>query len=296
MRNKNLHSAKKEKNDEFYTQYSDIEKELYHYKEHFKGKAVYLNCDTKESNFYKFFKDIGDEWGIKELMRSSIAEGVDFRSGDSVDMLKRADIIVTNPPFSLFREYIAQLVEYNKRFLIIGNMNAVICKEIFPLIKDNKMWYGQSISSGDREFRVPDHYPLHSAGFRVDEDGVKYIRVKGVRWFTNLDHGRRREPMQLMTMEDNKRYSKHKKNPKWLNSYLKYDNYDAIEIPFSDSIPSDYSGAMGVPISFLDKYNSDQFEIIGSLSCPRFKSTNFYARIIIKHKKLSTEKIPASSL
>ena len=140
-------------------------------------------------------------------------------------------------------------------------MNAITYKEFFPLLQENKVWIGCTIHSGDREFRVPDSYPLEAAGFRIDENGNKYIRVKGVRWFTNLDHGRRHEPLSLMTMSDNIKFSKHKEVRN--HEYVKYDNYDAIEIPYTDAIPSDYDGVMGVPISFLDKYNPEQFEILG---------------------------------
>lgn len=180
-------------------------------------------------------------------------EGGDFRSRDCVELLKQADIVVTNPPFSLFREYVEQLVANNKLFLIIGNVNAVTYKEIFSLIKNNKIWFGESIHSGDREFRVPEHYPLQAAGFRVDENGVKYIRVKGVRWFTNIDieKSRRHEPLPLY-----KKYTS--------AEYPTYDNYDAIEVGTTAKIPADYDGAMGVPITFLDKYNPDQFEILGN--------------------------------
>lgn len=195
--------------------------------------------------------------------RTRLTEGGDFRSHECIALLKEADIVVTNPPFSLFKEYVAQLVEHGKKFLIIGNVQAITYLEIFPLIKDNKLWLGVTIHSGDREFRVPDHYPLKAAGCRVDENGVKYIRVKGVRWYTNLDHGRRHQELPLMTMEDNLRFSKHKQI-KGKAAYDHYVNYDAIEVPFTDAIPSDYGGVMGVPISFLDKYNPDQFEIIGN--------------------------------
>jgi hypothetical protein len=174
----------------------------------------------------------------------------DFRSTESVELLKKADIVVTNPPFSLFREYVAQLVEYEKNFIIIGNVNAISYKEVFKLIKENKIWLGQSIHSGDREFRVPDHYPLQAAGFRVDENGVKYIRVKGVRWFTNLDFEERHEIITLY-----KQYTP--------EEYPHYDNYDAIEVSKTAEIPYNYDDAMGVPITFLDKYNPEQFEILG---------------------------------
>ena len=186
----------------------------------------------------------------------------DFRSAEISALRDEADIIITNPPFSLFREFIAWIFIANKRFLIIGNMNAVTYREVFPLIKENKVWYGCTISSGDREFGVPDDYPLEAAGWRIDEQGRKYIRVKGVRWFTNLDHGRRHLPLPLMTMADNLKYSRHNDlNEK--NAYEHYDNYDAIEVPYTEAIPSDYDGVMGVPISFLDKYCPEQFELMG---------------------------------
>ena len=175
----------------------------------------------------------------------------DFRSQACIELLKQADIVVTNPPFSLFREYLAQLIEYDKKFLIIGNMNATTSKEIFPLIRENRIWYGASIKSGDREFGVPENYPLTAATYRVDKNGNKYIRVKGVRWFTNLDHANRHEEMILF-----KRYSP--------EEYPKFDNYDAINVDKTKYIPKDYKGAMGVPISFLDKHNPDQFETINS--------------------------------
>ena len=190
--------------------------------------------------------------------------GGDFRSAECVEFLREADIVVTNPPFSLFREHVAQLIEHKKKFLIIGNMQAATYKEIFPLIQADKLWMGVTIHSGDREFRVPDHYPLEAAGWRVDEAGAKYIRVKGVRWWTNLDHGRRHEPLPLMTMADNLKFSRHKEI-KGRTAYDRYENYDALEVPFTDAIPSDYEGVMGVPISFLDKYSPDQFEIVGTL-------------------------------
>ena len=250
----------------------------------------------------------------------------DFRSEEVKLLRDEADIIVTNPPFSLFREFLAWILESDfnrvervdrvevrgenfgrkesvegivfdkinkidrienpdtpvnpvkknlhvstrstrlnetakKKFLIIGNMNAITYKEVFPLIKDNRLWLGESIHSGDREFGVPKEYPLNAAGWRIDEDGNHYIRVKGVRWFTNLEHGRRHQPLQLMTMADNIKFSRHKDLRG--KEYQKYDNYDAIEVPFTDAIPSDYDGVMGVPISFLDKYCPEQFEILG---------------------------------
>ena len=189
-----------------------------------------------------------------------LKEGGDFRSAESIGLLKEADMVVTNPPFSLFKEYVSQLVEYDKKFLIIGNVQAITYLEIFPLIKENKAWLGATIHSGDREFRVPDHYPLNAASCRIDENGTKYIRVKGVRWYTNLEHGRRRQPLNLMTMSDNLRFSKKMRVKK---QYDKYDNFDAIEVGTYKDIPSDYEGMMGVPITFLDKYSPDQFEIVG---------------------------------
>lgn len=174
----------------------------------------------------------------------------DFRSEECKEILKEADIVVTNPPFSLFRAYIAQLIEYDKKFLIIGSHLSVSTKEVFPLVRDGKVWYGASIHSGDREFRVPDDYPLDAAGWRVDEDGTKYIRIKGVRWFTNLDYPQRHEDFILT-----KHYSP--------EEYPKYDEYDAINVNETKKIPCDYDGVMGVPISFLDKHNPDQFDIIG---------------------------------
>jgi len=233
----------------------------------------------------------------------------DFRSDECISLLKQSDIVATNPPFSLFREYVKQLFDYNKKFLIIGNMNASTCKEIFPKIKQNEMWFGPSISSGDREFQVPESYPLNAAGWRVDDEGRKFLRIKGVRWFTNLDHGRRHQPLPLMTMKENLRFSKHKEI-KGRRKYDKYVNYNAIEVPFTDAIPSDYDGEMGVPISFLDKYNPNQFKIVGvslSLAKPmsavaqkgtyqqggrRFYTANgdgtynrLYDRIVIKSRK-----------
>ncbi|MBM0131105.1 adenine-specific methyltransferase EcoRI family protein [Segatella copri] len=185
----------------------------------------------------------------------------DFRSEEVKKLRNEADIIVTNPPFSLFREFLAWIVEADKQFIIIGNINCVTYKEVFPLLKDNKVWMGCTIHSGDREFGVPDEYPLEAAGCRIDENGKKYIRVKGVRWYTNIDHGSRHDPLSLMSMADNIKYSKHKEIQG--KNYQHYDNYDAIEIPYSDAIPCDYEGMIGVPITFFDKYCPEQFEIVG---------------------------------
>ena len=215
----------------------------------------------------------------------------DFRSEECIEILKHADIVVTNPPFSLFREYVSQLFQYKKHFIIIGNLNALTYKEIFPLIRDNKMWMGYSIHSGDREFRVPADYPLNAASHRIDEKGNKYIRVKGVRWFTNLDYIERHKDLELW-----KKYL-----PK---EYPKYDNYDAINVDKTAEIPEDYFGVMGVPITFLDKYNPEQFEILGMAASagyrkeivgiefigekdarPLINNKNTYARVFIRRKQ-----------
>ena len=202
----------------------------------------------------------------------SILKTGDFRSQECIELLKEADIVVTNPPFSLFREYIGQLMKYQKKFLIIGNMNSITCKEIFPYVQNNKMWIGPSISSGDRKFYVPDDYPLNAAGCGVDSDGKRFIRVKGVRWFTNLDHNKRHEDLDLVC-----RYSE--------DEYPTFDNFDAIEVGKTSDIPYDYDGIMGVPITFLDKYNPGQFEILGLTQigchdlCPDTKRYNDYKEI-----------------
>ena len=352
-KNSNLTKAKTAKNDEFYTQYADIEKEMNAYLEYdadvFRDKTVLLPCDDPEwSNFTLYFAQNFARLGLKKLISTSYAhssknlgtvyqpslfecnspqfdsnksqnrgkyfelehdisqDGVvnihdiqwkylngdgDFRSQEVMALRDEADIIVTNPPFSLFREFLAWIMESGKKFTIIGNMNAITYKDVFPLIKNNEVWLGATISSGDREFRVPDSYPLEAAGTRIDDEGNKYIRVKGVRWFTNIDHGRRHEPLQLMTMADNLKFNKKLEGK---NAYLEYDNYKAIEVPFTNAIPSDFDGVMGVPISFLDKYNPEQFEILG---LDRYIADNphygkrfdlngkeVYARILIRHK------------
>lgn len=291
--NKLLNAANRAKKDEFYTQLSDIEKELCYYRQHFANKVVYCNCDDpRVSNFFRYFSLNFEKLGLKRLITTCYKNrsadqfsqhdseravrleyngdkdgnrvpdpeeiGVyplqgdgDFRSQECVELLKQTDIVVTNPPFSLFREYIAQLAKHDKRFLVIGNMNAITYKEIFPLMRDGKLWYGHSTKSGNLEFGVPRHYPLTGASTRVDENGNKFVRVKGIRWFTNLEHAKRHEELVLF-----KKYS-----PK---EYPKYDNYDAINVSRTAHIPRDYSGMMGVPISFLDKYNPRQFEILGA--------------------------------
>ena len=290
--NNDLRAAKKAKKDEFYTQLTDIEKELKFYKKFFKNKSVYCNCDDpKKSNFFQYFSLNFEYLGLKKLITTcyknqnvdlfstnKFEQGVyleylgdlnqnnipddheiskshlkgdgDFRSEECINLLKNSDVVVTNPPFSLFREYIDQLIKFNKKFLIIGNVNAITYKEVFKLFQENKIWMGASIKSGDREFGVPNDYPLNAAGSRVDENGNKFIRVKGVRWFTNIDFKERHEDIVLY-----KKYSQ--------EEYPKYDNYDAINIDKTKDIPKDYKGVMGVPITFIDKYNPDQFEILG---------------------------------
>ena len=227
---------------------------------------------------------------LDDLVGRSLEGDGDFRSDEVRRLRDEADVIVTNPPFSLFREFVAWLMESGKQFLVIGNLNAISYKEVFPLFVANRMWMGESIHSGDREFGVPDHYPLKAAGCRVDTEGKKFIRVKGVRWFTNLDHGRRHIPLQLMTMEENRKYSRHLEIRQ--DGYPSYDNYNAIDVPFTDAIPGDYEGAMGVPISFLDKYSPEQFEI---LNCNDFRRTSdvpFKAHGLIKDKESSIAGIP----
>ncbi|MEP6754439.1 MAG: adenine-specific methyltransferase EcoRI family protein [Chthonomonadales bacterium] len=326
--NKNMSKAKSEKNDEFYTQYSDIQKEIEAYLEFnantFRDKVVYCNCDDPfESNFFKYFAANFNKLGLKKLVttsydgspiaggqlalpeftegngkrerpkaitveieevtdvtgdgatgiedvklfleqnphtRTPLAGGGDFRSPECLALLKEVDIVVTNPPFSLFREYVAQLVEHDKQFLIIGNVNAVTYKEVFPLIKANRIWLGVTRSGvGSMWFLVGDDAP-EKTGQKI-ENGQRYQTIGNSAWFTNLDHGRRHQELPLMTMAENLKFSKNLRDKA---AYDRYANYDAIEVGTCKEIPSDYDGAMGVPITFLDKYNPDQFEIIGS--------------------------------
>lgn len=248
--NELMNKAKANKDDEFYTTYEDIELELNYYKDKLKGKTIYCNCDTPDSNFVKFLKSVQKQWGIKDVLHTSLDEGIDFRSNESKQILESCDIVISNPPFSLFREYLAQLIEYDKKFLIIGNVNAITYKDVFPLIKDNKIWLGVTIHSGDRKFYVPDDYPLTARGCGIDDRLRKYIRVNGVRWFTNLDYSKRYKILKLVKHYDEK-------------SFPTYDNYNAIEVSRTADIPMDYYGEMGVPITFIDKWNPEQFEIIG---------------------------------
>ena len=290
-KNQSLHAANRAKYDEFYTQLSDIENELRYYWEHFRGKTVYCNCDDPiKSNFFHYFKEKFEELELTRLITtcyknrqteifsehdSEIAAGLeyigngtkptvfqlkedgDFRSSESVELLKQADIVVTNPPFSLFREYIAQLVEYEKKFLVIGNMNAIGYKEVFPLIKSDRLWLGHGPAGKDMLFDVPEDYAenlvknkTEGSAYRVVDGDIKG-RLGNAAWFTNLDHKKRYEDLILC-----EEYSPDK--------YPKYDNYDAINVNKVADIPVDYAGEMGVPISFLDKHSPDQFEIVSA--------------------------------
>ncbi len=374
MANHNLTKAKNAKNDEFYTQFEDIQKEINAYIEYdpntFRNKVVYCNCDDPyESKFFQYFVLNFKALGLKSLITTSykpspiantqlslfgnhktiqpkkgrpkvtanrfilndvgdynndgafnakdvalqlqenknnewapLEEDGDFRSQECIDLLTQADIVVTNPPFSLFREYIKQLSDYEKKFVIIGNKNIITYKEVFPLIKNNKMWVGTTSFNKDILFIAPPNADLSSKPKTAirEVDGVTYLRSPSV-WFTNLDHGRRHQPLQLMTMADNKKFNR--KVQKSKTCYKKYDNYDAIEVSFTDAIPSDYDGVMGVPISFLDKYNPDQFEILGAtesegrgfsnglwdesskVSQPLVEGSRVYKRIFIRFKK-----------
>lgn len=240
-----------------------------------KPKVGYVQTTLFELESNEYDKDKSDSHGkiftlsrrnkpvkdINDLNWRYLEGDGDFRSDEVKALRDVADIIITNPPFSLFREFLSWILESNKSFSIIGNVNAITYKEVFPLLKNNKIWLGESIHSGDREFGVPSNYPLKAAGFRIDDKGNKYIRVKGVRWFTNIEFKERHEKIELMTMEDNIKFNKKIKSSG--TCYKKYDNYDALNVDCSDGIPSDYNGVMGVPITFLDKYNPEQFEIIG---------------------------------
>lgn len=328
--NSNLHQAKNNKKDEFYTQLSDIENELRHYKQHFKNKVVYCNCDDPRiSNFFHYFSYNFEHLGLKKLIATcyknqdadlfstndsekaiyleytgdkngnSVPDveeiGIkplngdgDFRSPESIELLKQADIVVTNPPFSLFREYVAQLIECDKKFVIVGHQNAITYKDIFKLIKENKLWLGYGFKGGAGHFINTQYEDYATAGDH--KEGM--IRVSGVHWFTNLDIDKRHEDLIL-----HKKYT--------TEEYPTYDNYDAINVDKTKDIPLDYDRVMGVPITFLDKYNPDQLEILGlSASAgyneeivgipflgikdarPLIDGKNTYARIFIKNKKI----------
>jgi len=294
--NKTLSKARENKNDDFYTQLTDIEKELKHYKNHFKDKVVFCNCDDpRVSNFFHYFSYNFERLGLKKLIttcyknkemdlfsRNETEQAIyleyngdksgnnvpdpeeigikylkgdgDFRSKESIELLKEADIVVTNPPFSLFREYVAQLIEYKKRFIIIGSQNAFTYRDIFTLFRDNKIWTGVD-NGGTKWFEVPPGYDIQTKSRIKIENGKKYFSMGSIFWFTNLDHSKRHEELILY-----KQYSGNEKE------YPKYDNYDAIEVATYKDIPSDYDGVMGVPITFLDKYNPEQFEIVGLIA------------------------------
>ncbi len=327
--NKSLRKAKNTKEDEFYTQLSDIEKELKHYKKHFKDKVVYCNCDDpRVSNFFHFFSYNFEKLGLKRLIATCYKSkdldlfsqndteqaiyleyngdkngnfepdpeeiGIielkgdgDFRSAESIELLKLADIVVTNPPFSLFREYVSQLIEYKKQFLIIGGQNALTYKEIFTLMKENKMWLGYNF--GNMEFKVPDYYEPRKTRFWIDEEGQKWRSLGNICWFTNLDHSKRHEDIILY-----KNFTE--------EEYPSYDYYDAVNVNKVAEIPIDYKGIMGVPITFMDKYNPDQFEILGFMNTgeenkgirydntphgrPTINGKEIYFRILIRHKRL----------
>ena len=324
--NKSLRNANKAKNDEFYTQLTDIEKEVIHYKDQLKGRVILCNCDDPEwSDFFRYFVFNFDYLGIKKIisthyepvktsykieitpknyqkiqknlfgkmgfpdnLRKPLKENGDFRSKECIALLKQSDVVITNPPFSLFREYVAQLMEYNKKFLIIANQNAITYKEIFKLIKENKLWLGYD-NGGTKWFQVPDHYDITTESRKKVENGKKYFSMGSIVWFTNLDTTKRHEKITLY-----KNYN--------LSEYPKYDNFDAIEVSKVSEIPKDYDGAMGVPITFLDKYNPGQFEILDAigrysiLTGPTEKTKGYYltkiggkpkyARVIIKNKKI----------
>ncbi len=329
--NSNLHMSRSGKTDEFYTQLSLIEKELKHYKDHFRNKVVFCNCDDPfESNFFKYFAMNFNSLGLKKLiatcysgspiMHSQLSlfdekdrkekktpykieitevkdenndgridladveyllkndsnvltilqEDGDFRSAECVELLKQADIIVTNPPFSLFREYVAQLMEYEKDFLIIGNLNAVKYKEILPLLMTDKIWIGYN--SGHYWFKVPDSYEEKKTDFKIDENGQKWRRMGNICWYTNLDLKKRHEDMTLFRV-----YSP--------EVYPKYDNYDAIDVSRTADIPCDYYGVIGVPITFMTKHNPEQFNIVGVLNSGSANEYD-YAKAILNGKQL----------
>ena len=324
--NQTLHAAKFSKKDEFYTQLSDIESELKHYKEHFRNKMVFCNCDDpRNSNFFNYFAYNFENLGLKKLLTTCYknqekdlfiqeesenavfleytgdrngnkvpdAEEIgikplkgngDFRSQETIELLKQSDIIVTNPPFSLFREYVEQLVKYQKKFLIIGNINAITYKEIFKLIKENKAWLGINMGRGISGFIVPDHYELYGTEARVDSSGDRIISPNNCLWLTNLDTSKRHEDIVL-----SKTYYGNE------SEYPKFDNYDAINVNKTKDIPMDYKGTMGVPITFLHKFNPEQFELVKFRKGNDDKDLSIkgkcpYFRILIKNKRLQHNK------
>jgi hypothetical protein len=364
MANLLLGEARRAKNDEFYTQYHDIEKEINSYLDFnpnvFKNKTILLPCDDPEwSNFTKYFAQNFEKFGLKKLISTSYApnskptevvsqptlfetdspqfdetkfasngkiftlhrdntgdqninfedlewqylEGDgDFRSDEIRKLRDEADIVITNPPFSLFKEFLSWITEAEKLFLIIGNINCITYKEVFRLIKQNRAWLGNGMGRWISGFIVPDNYTLHGTEARI-ENGTRIVATNNALWLTNLDHGRRHQPLPLMTLQDNLRFSKHKEI-KGASSYERYENYDAIEVPFTDAIPSDYDGVMGVPISFLDKYSPEQFEILGmcensdlyGLKTRVFSSLECKAAYLAKFGKPGTYDLNASGV
>ena len=316
-----LQKAKKMKSDEFYTLLPDIESELQHYKNHFQDKVVYCNCDDpRTSNFYRYFAINFHKLGLKKLIAACYKEGErslfnmntnetgfyyifngfdtensiptdadlikftgngDFRSAESIALLEQSDIVVTNPPFSLFREYVAQLVKYEKHFLIIGNINAITYKEIFHLIKGNKIWLGINLGRGISGFKVPDNYELYGTETKIDDFGNRIISPNNCLWLTNMDNAKRNEEIVLT-----KRYEGNE------SAYQRYDNYDGINVNKTQDIPMDYTGFMGVPITFLHKFNPNQFEIIKFRKGDDNKDLSIngkcpYFRILIRNKLIS---------
>lgn len=317
-----LTKAKISKKDEFYTQLTDIESELRHYKNHFRGKVVFCNCDDpRRSNFFKYFSDNFEALGLKKLITMSYKHadndhfnnqnpeaavfleyegdrngnsvpdpheiGIvplngdgDFRSEESIELLQQADIVVTNPPFSLFRKYVEQLIKYDKKFLIIGNVNAITYKEIFALIKENKAWLGINLGRGISGFIVPQHYELYGTETKIDSLGNRIVSPNNCLWLTNLDTSKRHEDIILSKMY----YGNE-------SAYPKYDNFDGINVNKTKDIPKDYNGYMGVPITFLHKFNPDQFEIVKFRKGDDDKDLSIngkcpYFRILIKNKRL----------
>ena len=312
MASKTLHNARLAKEDEFYTQIADIERELRYYKQHFKDKVIFCNCDDPEtSNFWKYFELLFEDLGIKKLVsthfdaekptyklelmkdvnrdgkitdkdiiKTPLQQNGDFRSPECIEILKEADIIITNPPFSLFREYVAQLIEYDKKFLIIGNQNAVAYKEIFPLIKDNKIWLGYY--SGNMEFKVPEYYEERVSRYWVDETGQKWRSMGNICWYSNLDIAKRHDNLILYKQFND-------------NDYPHYENYEGIDVGAVKDIPVDYYGVMGVPITFLNVYNPAQFEIVGLGSGYLGQSIGIKG-IDPEHKKMMREHSAAGDL
>jgi hypothetical protein len=289
-----LREAKKKKYDEFYTRYQEIEAEVNAYLDYdpdtFANKTVLLPCYDPEWRNFTFVLDHdinkNGRIDIDDIQWSYLNSDGDFRSDEVTKLRDEADIICTNPPFSLFREFFKWINEFQKKYIILGNISAIGYKEIFPFFKENKTWLGAGTDFRGHTLYLPDNCPLLLSKCRVDsENGRRCVLMCNLRWFTNIDHGRRHEPLILMTKADNLRYSKHKEI-RGKSDYEHYDNLDAIEVPFVDAIPSDYDGVMGVPISFLDKYCPEQFEVIGSKNGwdLQINGRHPFRRILIKRK------------